>query len=202
MLYCKRPSSDDPQPQNTGDTPIIGTVKERGTGNNIANVKLTLSEQQISRDERPNYQQIVDSTTTDDNGNYTFSWKMKDDREYELTYEKEGYYDEPLMRYSGYYTNDENNFDLLMSAPSWVKFTFKNTTKRYEGFRFQDWEWSNVIWDYDLEIDTIIRQVPGDKAVKFNYYKYVKNEYDPSYNRYRIDTICPTRDTLFMEINY
>ena len=120
--------------KNAGIFEISGTVTDLSSSSGLENCKLYLYSYPVGTGE----ELLTDSTFTQNDGSYTFSFKRAQMEKYKIELEKDGYFEgEEIIYFSALTLEEVNTVNLETYGKSWVGIRLKNNSPQIEDhFRY------------------------------------------------------------------
>ena len=120
--------------KNAGIFEISGTVTDLSSSSGLENCKLYLYSYPVGTGE----ELLTDSTFTQNDGSYTFSFERAQMEKYKIELEKDGYFEgEEIIYFSALTLEEVNTVDLETYGKSWVGIRLKNNSPQIEDhFRY------------------------------------------------------------------
>jgi hypothetical protein len=179
-------------------TKIEGRLMDRGTEIPITNTAVKLVEI-TSALLGTQTRTTVQSVTTDDKGQYAFTFQWKDQKSYELDARPKDldmYYSQPKVVGEIKY-GQINKVDCFLYAYGWVKFRVKNTNP------FDDRDTirclAGVFTGKNVDKAVIVRQLKLWEIPDSSYWSVTRNNV---FTRYSKPIALSPKDTIDYEINY
>ena len=120
--------------KNAGIFEISGTVTDLSSSSGLENCKLYLYSYPVGTGE----ELLTDSTFTQNDGSYTFSFERAQMEKYKIELEKDGYFEgEEIIYFSALTLEEVNTVNLETYGKSWVGIRLKNNSPQIEDhFRY------------------------------------------------------------------
>ena len=120
--------------KNAGIFEISGTVTDLSSSSGLENCKLYLYSYPVGTGE----ELLTDSTFTQNDGSYTFSFERAQMEKYKIELEKDGYFEgDEIIYFSALTLEEVNTVDLETYGKSWVGIRLKNNSPQIEDhFRY------------------------------------------------------------------
>ncbi len=120
--------------KNAGIFEISGTVTDLSSSNGLENCKLYLYSYPVGTGE----ELLTDSTFTESDGTYAFSFERDQMEKYKITFNKDGYFEgEEIVYFSSLSLEGINTLNLETYGKSWVGIRLKNNSPQMEDhFRY------------------------------------------------------------------
>ena len=120
--------------KNAGIFEISGSITDLSSSSGLENCKLYLYSYPVGTGE----ELLTDSTFSDNDGSYTFSFERAQMEKYKITFDKEGYFEgEETIYFSALSLDAVNTINLETSGKSWVGIRLKNNSPQLEDhFRY------------------------------------------------------------------
>lgn len=120
--------------KNAGIFEISGTVTDLSSSSGLENCKLLLYSYPVGTGE----ELLTDSTLTQNDGSYSFSFERAQMEKYKIKLEKDGYFEgEEIIYFSALTLEVVNTINLETYGKSWVGIRLKNNNPQIEDhFRF------------------------------------------------------------------
>lgn len=120
--------------KNAGIFEISGTVTDLSSSSGLENCKLLLYSYPVGTGE----ELLTDSTLTQNDGSYSFSFERAQMEKYKIKLEKDGYFEgEEIIYFSALTLEEVNTINLETYGKSWVGIRLKNNNPQIEDhFRF------------------------------------------------------------------
>ena len=120
--------------KNAGIFEISGTVTDLSSSSGLENCKLYLYSYPVGTGE----ELLTDSTFTQNDGSYAFSFERAQMEKYKIELEKDGYFEgEEIIYFSALTLEEVNTVDLETYGKSWVGIRLKNNSPQIEDhFRY------------------------------------------------------------------
>ncbi len=205
ILSCKR------NKDNMID--ISGTVKNKISNNNIGDVQAILEFKEFGGTSYSNSYSEIETTTTHQNGTYSFIFENRNAIEFRIKFSNEQFYSEEIIiNPDDLDITDINIHDITMYSKSYLILNINNSNP----FNNQDQLvlnfnnlisipsgpgacFSNIISLTGATADTTIEcQVYGGQNANFDYF-VTKNNLT---NQYNGSVFCTDGDTIIKSINY
>ncbi len=189
---------------------ITGTVKNEITNSKISQVKLQFYQTELNANVlNPNFV-FLGTTTTNSNGEYSFSFDRKKIDKFKITVEHDEYYPiEDLFSSSELSSENENNFSYELESLSWVKIRLKNNfvqmnkSLNFHKYNVQECEEccvnGNLAIPYTIPDTTFICPVIGDVYFRYTYGVVIGNSATSSSTD---SVLCIPFDTTSIFIQY
>ena len=192
---------------------ISGNVIHAITDQNIGDVQVLLEFKGFGGSSYSNTYTEIETTTTHQNGTYSFSFENRNAIEFRIKFSIENFYsEETTINPDDLDLTDINIYDKKLNSRSYMILNINNSFPQnnqdqivfnFNDFIFQDPGpgscFSNIISLTGSTADTTIEcQVYGDQNVNFDYF-VTKNNIT---NQYSGNVLCSTGDTIVKNINY
>ena len=189
---------------------VSGSISDRINNSLIDNVDVLLEVKDVGGTTFSNSFSTLETTKTNGNGSYEFSFQNRNALEYRLTFSKEGYFtDHKLINPDLLQVDQVNTIDFDIYSSCYLLLNLNNT------FPFNGSDeiilnadlisssvgscFTNIVNMVGANADTIIEcQVYGNQMVKFDYF-VTKDNFTNSYSD---SVFCSAGDTLTKYIFY
>jgi len=160
---------------------LIGTFKNEITNSNISQVKLKFYQTEVNSNVlNPNFV-YLGTTTTNSNGEYSFSFDRQNIDKFKITIEHPEFYENEIVYSSAVLSSEnENVFNYELESKSWIKIRLKNNfAQEGEILNFHKYNVKegcetccvsgNLAVPYTIPDTTFVCAVVGDVYFKYTY---------------------------------